>query len=557
MNYVKYVKALIKKEGGNTKVASKCKISEAAIRFVAAGERKLTLQKAQSIFAAFKTPAKIQKAILAQIKAEQTEGAEGRRVGTQEQSELVNEETNRGNRNLLRRIENNHRETRTYFVTTAVEGASVFKEGMQAVETFLKKESAQLIILPCLAHKKGLDGKHYPLDPEILARHSLSVFSAITFNKFLIAADLNVIPTSSDPIASFASYGAEQGISYIISHPTQRLKTLPNGLKSKPRLQASPGAITLPRYLTNKQGLIAESHHVVGGMVVEVNASGFRAFHVQFAADGSFVHLGMRYSAKGTVQKTDAVAIVRGDDHNGPNGFGDVEANLSCQKWTKVLNPQRIYINDLFDASSISHHKAHNIIARASLPAHAANLAVELNTTKEFLVSMSKSKPKNAELIVLPANHNEHLHRYLSEGRFIDDPTNVKIAAKLFSAWINDGKDPLIEAVDPTQTLASWPSRYDQIVEEGVTIHHGDIGLNGAKGSVKSDHTAYGKSSAGHSHSVENLHGATKVGTMSRLQQDYNRGPSSWCHCFEVIYEGGSRQLMIIIDGVASIKHKV
>jgi hypothetical protein len=78
---------------------------------------------------------------------------------------------------------------------------------------------------------------------------------------------------------------------------------------------------------------------------------------------------------------------------------------------------------------------------------------------------------------------------------------------------------------------------------------HGDLGANGARGSLRAMEAAYGNSVSGHSHSPEILRGAWQCGTSSYLKLSYNRGPSSWMHSSCLVYPNGSRQLINSING--------
>lgn len=78
---------------------------------------------------------------------------------------------------------------------------------------------------------------------------------------------------------------------------------------------------------------------------------------------------------------------------------------------------------------------------------------------------------------------------------------------------------------------------------------HGHVGPNGSRGSVKSQARIGMKSVIGHSHSPGIRDGAYQVGTSSRLNLEYVRGPSSWLHTHCVIYANGKRTLINIING--------
>ena len=53
----------------------------------------------------------------------------------------------------------------------------------------------------------------------------------------------------------------------------------------------------------------------------------------------------------------------------------------------------------------------------------------------------------------------------------------------------------------------------------------------------------------GHSHTPAILEGCYQVGVTGKLDQGYNKGPSSWMHAHCVLYGNGKRSLLFIRDG--------
>ena len=78
---------------------------------------------------------------------------------------------------------------------------------------------------------------------------------------------------------------------------------------------------------------------------------------------------------------------------------------------------------------------------------------------------------------------------------------------------------------------------------------HGDLGVNGAKPSLNGLEEAYGNCVIGHNHSAAIQRGVFRVGTMSKLEMGYNRGPSSWTQTNCIVYDNGQRQLVNYING--------
>jgi hypothetical protein len=438
--------------------------------------------------------------------------------------------------------------------TQAIQGAEIFEPFLFAIENFQKRQKAKLCIFPGRAHLKPLSDEEYPLDERLYKRHSDDIYRQVEINRYLRAADLDIRPYASDPLSGLSELGATECCSYIIAHTTQRMKTLPNEIGSHPRIQQCTGAITLPAYRNNKSGIIGDKRHVIGAVIVEVGSNKFIPSAIQADNDGSFIFNGIRYNPDGSIETQRPDAIVRGDDHV---GFSDPKANSAVDEIVSVLKPRKMLFHDILDSASVSHHREKSIIASLAVPDKIKTLELELQACREFLEVINAKKPKDCEIIIVASNHNEHLHRYLDERRWMHDKVNIKKAAELFHFWINQGKDPLIQGVDPDEKLATWLRRGDKAIRvAGVVVSaHGDKGAKGARGNIRSEVVSYGLSSAGHSHSPEKLHGATRVGTLSALDLDYTIGaPSDWAHAIEAIYTSKDgktplRQLMLVIDG--------
>ena len=141
--------------------------------------------------------------------------------------------------------------------------------------------------------------------------------------------------------------------------------------------------------------------------------------------------------------------------------------------------------------------------------------------------------------------------RYLNEGRYINDiPENYKIAHRMIVMAL-DGKNPLKEYLDPTSRMI-WTDENEDIYVEGVQMNvHGHNGINGAKGSKIGHELAYGNVMVAHSHTPSIYHDAFTVGHMTHDRHGYNNGPSTWILCSGAVYQGGQKQLYMIIDGNA------
>lgn len=441
---------------------------------------------------------------------------------------------------------------------------NLFLPGFQATQNFLKREKAQLIILPMPAHVKALQEQPTHYDPD-LKPYQGSFATEYTFNKHLKAFEAVLNPQQAQPLTGMKRLkvhrytGNEDSpmggeikrfkTSLIVAHSKQMMDTVPTGNESHPRIVHSTGSITKPSYLRNRVGMIANEDHKLGGLIIEIMGDVFWIRQVQFnPVNGSFIDKGTRYHADGTVTKERAEAFKFGDIHPGFHHEGALNAIYSL--WD-IIQPKRIFFEDFFDGASISHHTENKRLTRAKLPDYFKDLPSEIEMAKKVLQDIWKHAPKDAELIATASNHPDHLYQYLDRGAYIRDcKENYKIAHRMVVMDI-DGKNPLQEYLDPEQRMM-WSDQNKDYYVEGVQLNaHGHLGIGGARGSKQGHELAYGSAMTAHTHTPSIYHNAFCVGHTTTDRHGYNNGPQTWILCSGAVYKGGHMQLYMIVKGSA------
>lgn len=440
---------------------------------------------------------------------------------------------------------------RVYFVTAAIAACELDKKFLASIETFCKARKAKLVVLPM----KAIGAKDVEYTDDVLEQLSDHFHTNYVFNRTLEALDLGLSPTQINPLTGLQRVTKKSSV--IIASPKQDMEIIPVSNVTIPHMIHSTGAVTKPSYLPNRIGQLALEDHVTGGLVVEVESKDI--FHVrQVQADnkGEFYDLGKKYTPKG-VKKNKAEVLVLGDIHC---GWQDESAMNSWYEVMTELRPKYVFLHDLADNRSISHWVENNI----SEMSNRANsfgyykggifktLKSELDNIGSFLVKISNKFPK-IKFIVVKSNHDEHLERYLDEGRFIKDAVNYRLALEL-AIHRCDGLDPLKKYI--TDNFPSvkrnviWLKRDQDFKVAGIQLAvHGDVGSNGARGSITGLERSYGNSVTGHSHSPRILRGAWKVGTSTVFDMPYTGGSSSWLHTSCLVYDNSQRQLITSIEG--------
>ncbi len=439
---------------------------------------------------------------------------------------------------------------------------NLFEPGFAAVQNYLKRANAELIILPMRAHVKALQAQPLHYDPKLKPFRD-KFATEFTFNNHLKAIEAHINPQQINPLTGIRrlrvhKFGRDNKpgeemrrfkTSIIIAHSKQMMDTVATGNESHPRIVHSTGCITESSYLRNRIGMIANEDHKLGGLIVEIQDGWFWIRQVQFnVKDGSFIDKGMRYHADGAVTKERAEAFKFGDIHP---GFHDQNALNAVYSLWDVINPKRIFFEDFFDGASISHHLANKNVERAMLPDYFKDLPTEIDMAKKVLEEIWSKAPKDAELVATASNHPEHVSRYLNEGRYIKDcKENFKIAHRMVVMQL-DGKNPLQEYLDPTKRM-NWTDQNSDYFVEGVQMGaHGHLGIGGSRGSKIGHELAYGSAMTAHTHSPSIYHDAYCVGHTTVPRHGYNNGPDNWILCSGAVYKGGHMQLYMIIKGSA------
>lgn len=457
--------------------------------------------------------------------------------------------------------------TKRFFLTAIGLGQPLHKEGFKAILSFCEKKKAKLILLPMRAHVRAMEDQPNYYDPELKA-YKNCIYTEYVLNSRLKALELQINPQQVNPLTGLhrirgrteESYDKEiveyrdmitrqKKQSIIVAHSKQLMEVFATGNDSYPRIIHSTGAITRPNYLLDRRiGHIATEDHDLGGLIIEVNGDEFYPRQVQInPANGSFVDLGERFKADGTVVKEAAEGFVMGDIHPGH------ESDEALGVWHEIwgyTNPKKIFLHDWLDGTSNSPHLEKRKYSNAVRPSPFKDIPTELEYAKKVLYEKVADKaPKGSKLYLVPSNHPDFTERYIESGRYINDcAENYKIAHRFVVEKL-DGKDPLRSRLDPDNRF-EWPAREDDIIVEGVQCNaHGDMAADGVKGSPMALEKTYSAAMTAHSHKPGITHELFSVGHSSEDRHGYNRGASSWIKCSGLIYKGGHRQLIMVING--------
>lgn len=450
---------------------------------------------------------------------------------------------------------------RRLVITAAQNATPVNKAFFASLLTYCKDRGAQLIVVPyryknptsMWSEKAEHDDWWAPeLVPYLMDQR-------VDLNENLVLlGDIKTQPTASAPLQGFETLTAHK--SAIIGHPKLELSTVPTPQAKMAKILTTTGAVTEKNYIPSKAGKKGEHHHTFGAAVVELDGKKFHLRQINATSDGSFCELDREFSPSG-VKKTEPPALVMGDSHIEFIDPGVVAATFKGPgSIVKALKIRKRVWHDVYDQYAASHwHRNDPFIAYVKHHEGKGNVERDLDRVFAFVDEVTDAEDAN---IFVPSNHPDALARWVKETDPRTDPENCVFWAETFkaiclgSSWGETGArspDPFVYWAQrklKTAAQAVFPARNESYTIRGIEVaYHGDIGPNGARGS-RGGFTRIGvKSVIGHSHSPGIKDGVYQVGTSSRLNLEYAKGPSGWMHTHCLIYANGKRTLINVIDG--------
>lgn len=436
---------------------------------------------------------------------------------------------------------------KTFVITTAVENAPVHKAFLASIDTFLKKQNAQLLILPSGSDALSMD--------EAIADRNW-IFEDTSLNSNIWISAVKIPPKTKNPLDGLGEIGQRDG-SLIAASPRQALEFIDVGAEKFGHAIMTTGAITLARFsnkkgIVSKQDYIANHDHTIGAVIIEIvddNKYHFR--QIQADAKGHFYDLGVKYMPKNKTLKEAPIAMLWGDLHSGEV---DPTARKASREQMKLTGVRNIFWGDAFAGQSINHHEWDHNVTRAILASRAQlNLRAELKELAREIDDIT-SDPNVDTLTIIESNHHDFLRSYLQRGWYMRDPHNFEIAHTLAAAMVQ-GINPLQYAIEKVIGIkfpkkVKWLKRDQDVKAAGVQMgQHGDRGAKGSKGSKRTLSRGYGRIMHGHTHSPYIYRDVFCVGTNSVLRPPFVEGASSWVHCNGFVYKSGMCQMINSFNG--------
>lgn len=464
-----------------------------------------------------------------------------------------------------------------YIISTAQRGAKANKNFLNNLMLLKEKEGIEQISLFVTqgTHKNRLDEEF--LDKSLLNEKNfylingdnplkrMSVKSAPNINEKCRLYYTQVLPQNVNPFFGYASKTSSL-YSYIINGTKARFEVLPHK-QGSPRFIMSTGSITSPKYREHFAiGQKAKEQHQFGAAIIEViNNKKFIPYQIVANNEGNFTHKNIKYK-NGKEIPENAAAMVLGDPHL---AVIDKEAFEETMSQIKKCKPGEIHMGDLFDGLSINHHDKKNHLRRLDLfEKGKLDFRKEIEDVYIFLKKLSKKFP-DTKFFLTYDNHSQNIIKYIIEDkRHLSDIWNMKFSTSVQYILENNPEMLPLEAAIKALNIkkgVNIPKNVKFLRQTDVkrvwgwlVSDHGNKGLNGAKGSIKTYEKNNIKAILQHSHTPKRLANTISVGHLSNLkEQSYAHGGlTTWLMANAVINNDGTTSLLILHSNFKEKKRK-
>jgi hypothetical protein len=450
----------------------------------------------------------------------------------------------------------------TYVITYAQNATPVNKAFLESLKRFCEFNDAVLLVLPGRYKNPTSTWSAKAMQDDWWAKEVVPYLFAgrrRIGDHLTIYGDISIQPTAVRPLTGFEVFSGQA--SAIFGHPKIQFKTVPTAKRKYPRILSTTGAVTVRNYTDSKAGKKGEAHHVFGAAVVEKGTNLFHIRQINAVSDGTFIDLDKEYTPEGVYEAEPARAIVFGDVHEGLSDPEVIAATFEGEdSIMETLQPREAIVHDLLHMGNFNRHTLKDFDTRYDCRmADRADFHSEVQPeVMRAIAFLDQRIPEWCSPVVVQSNHDEMLDWWLRNSDWQNDPKNAlfyhEAWAEVLRRRRRDGfwtpAFRVLYDVFSDQKRAEFLDRDTPRKVGDIFLNfHGDIGLNGSKGSSLAYSKLGVKAIIGHYHSPEIIEGCYVVGVTGRLDQYYNNIPSSWMNTHCVVYANGKRSLISVIDG--------
>jgi len=438
---------------------------------------------------------------------------------------------------------------RRFLITSAQNATPIHKQFLTNLKAYAEFIDGEILVIPfryknptsIFSNKQEKDDWWDESIAEYLTlnRHDLN-------NGISVLSDVKIQPTASQPLTGLEGMTGEH--SCVVGHPRLELKTIPVMDGSRPKIMFTTGAITKQNYTDSRSGKKGEFHHSFGFAIVEIKDEETFFFR-QISANikGEFIDLFYHVNDGKVNRESEVEAIALGDIHVrqcNPK-ITDITLNNLFQK----LAPKKVFLHDIMDSESVSHHNLKDPFLLHKLELRGANdLSKEVSEMLDWLEPFYKYN-----CYVVKSNHDEHIDKFLAETDW-RKMTTLKNALPYMEYSMAKLNGEAENGIVPYIIGKRYPKikclgDSDNVKVRGYLMSvHGHIGSSGSRGSLQQYSKMSTKTVTGHSHSIGRIGGAVSVGTSTYLKLAYNRGASSWLNAHGIVNRLGKFQHIVFFE---------
>lgn len=446
-------------------------------------------------------------------------------------------------------------QTTDLFVTSAVNNSPVCVDALRALEQATAECGGTILVNPVRYKNPTRRGEvredewwapelvPYLLENEVRPHPLLSVMTT------------RVQATTANPLPARIDSRTKDR-SAVFGHPQLSMRTVATPQNKLPKILYSSGAITERAYSDTLAGDMAQFHHSIAAVKIEVRGKHFHLREIVW--DGTrFIDLDREYRPSGVYDAPRPDLIAFGDIHFGLEDPVVMGATFGPGGVVDTLKPRRAAFHDTFDGRKPNPHERSNALLRAIRAEHTVRgeLRYWANAMNDLLRGTSFE-----EAVIVRSNHDEFLDRWLAAGA--PEPNDAVLYHWLMYQMVAEpgtleprrGELPMaLELI-----LREWFELDPRIrflqADESYRFHdveigmHGHLGPDGARGSPSNLARIGTKFIAGHRHSPCIWQGGYWVGLKALYRHGYNRGPSSWLQADCLLHANGMRQLISYVN---------
>lgn len=434
-------------------------------------------------------------------------------------------------------------------VTSAQHNTNVHEGFLKSLKQAAKHFKCEIAVIP--SHYKNItlmskkDKKQWDADIEPYLVHT-----DVNFGNLKVKSDVRINATTLNPLSGKSAHG--HGKWLVFGHPQVMCEPVASPNAMRPNKLFTTGSCTIPNYSQTNDGMKAEFHHVIGALIIERLKDG-TVFVRQLNADddGSFYDLDLKFTPKGVTKGHRILSIVTGDEHV---KFNTVEkVTYGKNGIVQTLKPQYIVRHDVLDGYAGSHHHRDDPVLQFTKHHNGDNdYRRELDQCIAFI---NRTTPKNSKTLIVPSNHHDHLKKFLSKADANLDHQNSLFISEMQmamrkSALAGENTDPFYLYAAPRLScdFEFLDRNKPHLIGDVDHGQHGDIGINGSRGSARGLAKTTYKMSIGHSHGARIYQGVFQAGT-STGRMDYEKGLSDHSTTHILQYPNSKRTLLDIING--------